>query len=114
MIKRDEGEKEVMVCVGKLLIVVMKCVGVELVIMVLGEELVEMVLQELVVMISVEVEEVTMVLEVKLVVAEVHMVLVVVVMICVRVKEASLEAEPLLMPEAWEDLEATHGVILSA
>ena len=37
-----------------------------------------------------------------------------VMMICVRVKEASLEAEPLWMPEAWEDLEATHGVILSA
>ena len=88
----DEGEKEKMVCVGKLL-VVMKCVGVELVIMLLGEELV--------VMISVVVEEV-------------QMVLVVVVMICVRVKEASLEAEPLWMPEAWEDLEATHGVILSA
>ena len=51
------------------------------------------------------VEEVTMVLEV---------VVVMVVMICVRVKEASLEAEPLWMPEAWEDLEATHGVILSA
>ena len=36
-----------MVCVGKLLIVVMKCVGVELVIMVLGEEVVVMVLEEL-------------------------------------------------------------------
>ena len=98
-----EGEKEVMVCVGKLLIVMM-CVGMELVMMVLGEGLVEIVLQELVVMISLVVEEVTMVLELELVV----------VMMCVQVKEASLEAEPLWMPEAWEDLEATHGVILSA
>ena len=88
----DKEEKEVTVCVGELAMVVMMCVG---------EELVEMVLQELVVMIFVVVEEV-------------QMVLVVVVMICVRVKEASLEAEPLWMPEAWEDLEATHGVILSA
>ena len=61
-------------------------------------------MEELEVMICVVVEEVTMVLEVELVV----------VMICVQVKEASLEAEPLWLPEAWEDLEATHGVILSA
>ena len=78
--------------------------GLELVIMLLEEELVEMVLEELEVMISVVVEEVTMVLEVELVV----------VVMCAGVKEASLEAEPLWMPEAWEDLEATHGVILSA
>ena len=52
------------VCVGELLMKVMMCVGVELVIMVLGEELV--------VMICVMVEEV-------------QMVLVVMVMMCVRV-----------------------------
>ena len=69
-------------------------------------------------MICVVVEELQMVLVVVMMcvrVKEVVLVVVVmVVMICVQVKEASLEAEPLRMPQAWEDLEATHGVILSA